>query len=211
MHIKSITRLALLIALSSPSLGAKNGFDTLRLLRPRGHTLDHVVQRRADELISSRVVVRMPQAPPPAPSQSATANLTGSDPSSIDQAQLDATISVACGAALNDIKSVDNDAGILACYNIPFLNTNTGLFEADLRLYQLSPPRAAFVGIQSTDINVQLSYPNAAFSTIPQNKPKAKREVGLESRQDAGQMRELQNYLFVGQVSETLTLANLPE
>ena len=211
MQIKSITCLALLIALSSPSFGAEDPFDALRLLRRRGHTLDDDVQRRADELISSRVVVRMPQAPPVAPSRSATANLTGSDPSRIDQAQLDATISVACSAALGDIKSVANDAGILACYNIPFLNTNTRIFEADLRLYQLSPPRGAFVGIQSTDINVQLSYPNAAFSTIPQNTPNARREVSLESRQAAGQMRELQNYLFVGQISKTLTLAKLQE
>jgi hypothetical protein len=211
MHITSIARLAVLIALSSLSLGAKDPFNALRLLRRRGNTLDDVVHRRADELISSRLVVRMPQSPPPAPSQSVAANLTGSDPSSIDQAQLDATISVACGAALGDVKSVANDAGLLACYNIPFLNTNTGIFEADLRLYQLSPPRGAFVGIQSTDINVQLSYPNAAFSTIPQNTPNARREVDLESRQAAGQMKELQNYLFVGQVSESLTLADLQE
>jgi hypothetical protein len=216
MHIRSITRLALLIALSSLSLGAKDPFDALKHLRRRGDTLDDVVRRRADELISSHLMVRMPQAPPPeapppAPSQSAAANLTGSDLSSIDQAQLDATISVACGAALGDIKSVSNDAGLLACYNIPFLNTNTGVFEADLRLYQLSPPRGDFVGIKSTDINVQLSYPNAGFSTIPQNTPNARREVALETRQDAGQMRELQNFLFVGQVSETLSLAKLQE
>lgn len=211
MHIKSIARLTLLIALSSVSLCAKDAFNALRLLHHRSDTLDDVVYRRADEMIAGHLVVRTPQPPPAAPSQSATSTLTGSDPSSIDQAQMDATISAACSTALGDIKSVSNDAGLLGCYNIPFLNTNTGVFEANLRLYQRSEPKGAFVGVKSAEISVQVSYPNAAFSTIPRSTQNARREVGLETRQDPGNMKELQTFLFVGQVSGTLTLTKLQE
>jgi hypothetical protein len=208
MQTKSLRRLALLIVLSSPVLGTKDAFDALGLLHRRVDGLDDIVHGRADEMTGVRMVARTPQAPPAAPSQSAAANLTGSDPSNIDQAQIDATVSAACNKALGSIQSVPNDAGFLGCYNIPFLNSNTGVFEADLRLYQLYQPSRAFDGVKPTDISVQLSYSNAAFSIIPQN---SKRDSDLEPRLNAGSMDELQNFLFVGQVSSTLTLTKLKE
>jgi hypothetical protein len=211
MRKQIFTQLALLVALASPALSTKDAFDAARLLHRRAGSLDEMVRRRADEMTAVHLVARMPEEAPAVPSQSAAANLTGADPASIDQGQLDATISAACMKALGPIKSVSNDAGFLGCYNIPFLNTNTGVFEADLRLYQRSQPSRAFAGVKATDISVQLSYPNAAFSTIPQGAPKAKRGVDLESRQNAGGMNELQNFLFVGQVTQTLTLSKLKE
>lgn len=211
MRIQSPACLTLLIALTSPSLAIKDAFDALRLLSRQVNTLDEVIYRAADEMTVGRLMARMPQPPPPAPTQSAAANLTGSDPSSIDQAQIGVTVSAACDTALSDIKSVSNDAGLLGCYNIPFLNTNTGVFEADLRLYQLGQPRGAFEGVKATEVSVQVSYPNAAFSTIPQSTRNAKRGVELESRQAPGSITELQNFLFVGQVSGGLTLTKLDE
>ena len=211
MHARSLYRLAILIALNSSAMGSKAAFDVAGLLHRRTETLQDMVDRRADEITDAHVVPRMPQSAPAALTQSATANLTGSDPSSIDQAQMDATISAACNAALGPIKSVSNDAGLLGCYNIPFLNTNTGVFEADLRLYQLYEPKGAFAGVKSTDILVQVSYPNASFSTIPPNAQNAKSRSDLERRQNPGNMNELQNFLFVGQVSKKLSLSKLKE
>lgn len=208
MRTGLLARLALWIALGSPALGASHVFDTARLLHRGVDTLDDMVRRRADEMTAAHVVARMPQAAPAAPAQSAASNLTGSDPSSIDQEQMDTTLSAACTTALGPIKSVSNDAGLLGCYNIPFLNTNTGVFEADLRLYQLSQPSGAFAGVKSTDVSVQLSYPSAAFSTIPQN---SKNGSDLGRRQNSGIMKELQNFLFVGQISNKLTLTKLEE
>lgn len=210
MHSRPLTSLALLIVLISPSGHAKDVLDVMGLLRRRADTLDDMVHRRADDLTAAHVVARMPQGTP-APTQSVAANLTGSDPANIDQAQIDATVSAACGDALASIRSTPNEAGFLGCYNIPFLNSNTRVFEADLRLYQLAKPSGAFAGVEATDVSVQLSYPNAAFSIIPQDPPKEKRDVGTERRQDAGRVDELQNFLFVGQVSNTLTLTKLKE
>ncbi len=211
MHTHLPACLTLLIALYSPALAVTDAFDALRLLSRGVHVLDEMVYRGADEMRMGRLVARMPQPPPAAPTESAASNLSGSDPSNIDPVQIDATISAACSTALGDIKSVSNDAGLLGCYNIPFLNTNTGVFEADLRLYELSQPRGAFEGKKATDVNVQVSYPNAAFSTIPQSMRDTKRGVELESRQAPGSMTELQDFLFVGQISGGLTLAKLTE
>lgn len=210
MRSRPIASLALLIVFISPSGYAKNVLDVMGLLRRRADTLDDMVHQRADDLTAAHVMARTPQEATAA-TQSAAANLTGSDPANIDQAQIDATVSAACGDALASISSTPNEAGFLGCYNIPFLNSNTRVFEADLRLYQLAEPSGAFAGVDATDVSVQLSYPNAAFSIIPQDPPKKKRDVGVKRRQDAGSMDELQNFLFVGQVSNTLTLTKLKE
>jgi hypothetical protein len=211
MHTRTLTHLALLVALSPSCLGVKDALDAARHLHRRVDTLDDMVHRRADEMTALPLVARMPEPAPQAPSQSTAANLSGSDPSNIDQAVLDETLSGACNTALAPMKKSWNDAGFLACYNVPFLNTNTGVFAADLRLYQIAQPTKDFAGIKSTDVSVQLSYPNAAFSTIPQTSQRSKRGSDLKSRQSAGTLTELQNFLFVGQVMRTLTLTKLEE
>lgn len=212
MHTQSFTRLALLMALSLSGFATKNVLDATKVRHRRVEMLDDMVHRRAEGMVEAHLVARMPEPAQLAPRQTIAANLTGSDPANLDQNMLDATISAACKAALGPIKSVDNDAGFLACYNIPFLNTNTGVFEADLRLYQISEPKGAFANIRPTDISVQLSFPNAAFSIIPQTTRKRRRDtVDLETRQSPGAMDELQNFLFVGQVSKDLTISKLEE
>jgi hypothetical protein len=211
MHIQALTCITVLAALASPALGAKGAVDARRHLHRRVDVFDDIARQRAEEMTGVHLVVRIPDPPPAAPSQSASANLTGSDPSNIDQAMIDATLSEACTSALAPIKSVSNDAGFLGCYNIPFLNTNTGVFEADLRLYRASQPKGAFTGLKSTDISVQLSYPNAAFSTLPRSAQNRERGLDLESRQNSADLNQLQNFMFVGQVSNTLTLTKLME
>lgn len=208
MYTRLLTGLALFLALSPPALGAKAEFDALRLLHRRVDRLDDMVQRRAEEMTGGHLLARMPQPPPAGPSPSTAADPTRADPANIDQAQVDATISAACTAALGPISTVSNEAGFLGCYNIPFLSMDTGVFEADLRLYQVSQPSGAFAGVKLTDVNVQVSYPHAAFSTIPRME---KRENDLGAQQNPPPMNELQDFLFVGQVNNTLTLTKLEE
>lgn len=211
MHARVLTYLALLIAVSPQGRGVKDGFDVTSLLHRRVDALEDMVHRRADEVTTGALVARMPELAPQAPGQSTAANLTGSDPSNINQAALDATISTACNDALASIETAWNPAGFLACYNVPFLNTVTGVFSADLRLYQIQRPSADFAGVKATDVSVQLSYPNAAFSEIPQDTPRVERRLDLKARQDSGTLTELQNYLFVGQVVRSLSLTKLEE
>ena len=209
--MKATTVFWLLIASSSLALGRKDGFDVTRVFRSRTESLDDVVHRRADELNSRSIVARIPQAPPPAPSQSVAANLTGADPASIDLGAITEQISIGCNDALGSIKAASNDAGFLGCYNVAFLSTGTGVFQADLRLFQLSPPTGPFSGVQPAEIRVELSYPNAAFSIVPQGAKLVKREVDLEPRQAGGQLDQLQSFWFVGQVNKELALPQLQE
>lgn len=206
MHVKLC--LALLFALGPSALGIKAVFDAARLLDRHVDFFDCMLYRRAEELAIAHIFARMPQSPPAATTQSAGANLGDMYPANLDQAQVDAAISTACTTTLSSIKNATNEAGLLGCYNIPFLKTETGAFGANLRLYQISQPSGAFEGVNLTDISVQLSYPNAAFSTIPQD---AMRQAGLSSPPNTALMNELESFLFLGQVSNTLSLTKLQE
>src|SRR5438045_6121734 len=57
-----------------------------------------------------------------------------------------------------------NPAGMAICYNVPFLDNSTGVFQADLRLYQIAEPTGDFVGIPPQNIHLGLSYVGATVS-----------------------------------------------
>lgn len=212
MHTPSWICFTLLAATISPTLAMKNALEGSRLFGRCKDPFKKMIHRRMEELTDGPLVARMPQTAPPAPSQSAgNANLTGSDPSNIDQTLIDAALSAACDKALDPVRRVPNNAGVLACYNIPFLNTQTGVFESDLRLFQFSPPKGDFKKINPTELSLQLSYPNAAFSTVPKASQRRKREPKATGRDDPLSRTPLETFLFVGQISKTLTLSKLTE
>ena len=90
----------------------------------------------AGELTSAKALLR---AASTSPSSGPPANFNGP--------ATNTTVALACLNELADITDVSNAAGWAACYNVLFLNNQTGIFEADLRLYQVSPPSGAFSGI----------------------------------------------------------------
>ncbi|KAL3960641.1 hypothetical protein ACCO45_005758 [Purpureocillium lilacinum] len=55
----------------------------------------------------------------------------------------DAVTDAACVDALAALTRSTNPSGNCLCYNLPSLDTATGVFEADLRLYRISAPRDA--------------------------------------------------------------------
>ena len=114
---------------------------------------------------------------------------------------------MACTNALSSITTVSNAAGLAACYNILFLNNQTGVFQADLSLYQVSQPSGIFAGIQASDIHPEATFPDAAISV---SSSKAKRD-DLVARQSNNTVSLLQQYTLVGQVNKTLTLTNLAQ
>lgn len=116
---------------------------------------------------------------------------------------LNTTTTIACQEALAAMPNVTNPAGVAACYNLLFLNNITGVFQAELRLYQMQPSSGAFAGIQANSIMVGLDYPDAAISSTT----KTKRAV--EARQDQSAPTELQQFDFFGQIDTTLDLSKL--
>jgi len=95
-----------------------------------------------------------------------------------------------CMASLQNVTLASNPAGIAVCYNIPFLDPATGVFAADLRMYQVSPRVGDWVEVESIDIS--LEYQAAAVQPMDLN---TTREISGESGP-----RILQQFNFLGQV-----------
>jgi len=125
----------------------------------------------------------------------------------IDLEAWDEAANTACRNALRNLKEASNPSGTCVCYNLPLLNNNTGTFEADLRLFQLSEPTGIFAGIPQDQIEVSLTYNGASVTEVKQTS-KAQDTVvpaaALFARQDAnnGDLKLLQSYLFIGQVDQ---------
>jgi len=123
----------------------------------------------------------------------------------------------ACTTALTMLNgTASNPSGMAFCYNLPFLDNSTGIFQADLRLFMISSPSGDFAGIPSSSIQVGVAYVGATVSTINpsdlspsgSNSPSKRNEEGKEKRQAMAPMQS-QSYAFVGQINKNLVTANL--
>ena len=78
--------------------------------------------------------------------------------------------SAACLEALrlddNDDTRSNSPAGISVCYNLPFLDRSTGVFQAELRMYNISTPVDEWQGVVAADIALELSYVAATAQLI---------------------------------------------
>jgi hypothetical protein len=121
----------------------------------------------------------------------------------------------ACTAQLQSLNGVaSNPSGLAVCYNIPDLNNQTGVFEADLRLYMIAAPTGGFAGVASSNVQVGLMYNGATVSAV--NASSLKRRSDLVSliswpRNEEGVQRRqsmmptlVQSYAFVGQINQDL-------
>ncbi|GAO16391.1 hypothetical protein UVI_02049550 [Ustilaginoidea virens] len=84
----------------------------------------------------------------------------------LDYAAWDAATDAACTEVLMALPRSSSPSGSCACYNLPLLDTKTGWFEAELRLYRISEPRAAFADISLENVKVGLRYAGASVSSI---------------------------------------------
>jgi hypothetical protein len=95
----------------------------------------------------------------------------------------DSETEAACQEALARLPAASNPSGTCICYNLPSLDTSTGVFEADLRVYKVSEPSGAFSGIAPQNIQVGLMYAGASVSPVQQETIAQAQRV---RRQDAG-------------------------
>lgn len=117
----------------------------------------------------------------------------------------------ACTDALSHLDQASNPSGTCICYNLPSLDAQTGVFEADLRLFKVSEANGAFSGIPPQNIQIGLSFNGASVSPVSADKiagTTARRDLSLEMPWAGLQKRAvkpqiLQTYLFVGQIDQT--------
>ena len=114
---------------------------------------------------------------------------------------LNSTISAACIDTLSKITSITNDAGMSACYNILEFDSNSGTFQADLRLYQTQQPSGQFTGVPASRMLVNLVYPPSTSFNLLMKRSLTKRQ--------SSPMTELQQYSLQGSFSKTLDFSKL--
>ncbi|KAK3079571.1 hypothetical protein LTS18_004520, partial [Coniosporium uncinatum] len=121
----------------------------------------------------------------------------------------------ACMGSLMNLKGLaSNQAGMAVCYNLPFLDPATGVFEAELRMFNVSPPINEWVGVAPQDIMVTLSYLGATVQKA--NGALQRRAVDdlskLVERQTT-MPQQLKVLTYVGQINSNLrgSQMNLPQ
>jgi len=112
----------------------------------------------------------------------------------------------ACMGSLMNLKGLaSNQAGMAVCYNLPFLDPATGVFEAELRMFNVSPPINEWVGVAPQDIMVTLSYLGATVQKA--NGALQRRAVDdlskLVERQTT-MPQQLKVLTYVGQINSNL-------
>lgn len=150
------------------------------------------LESRMDDYASTVIVSRQ--------TASVSVNSTGT----VNMTAWDAQADAACQATLAKLDQSTNPSGTCTCYNLPALNTATGAFEADLRLYQISAARDTFAGISPDQVQVSLSYNGASVSPVTQTTAAQKLSARVNSN-----VRLLQTYLFVGQIDQTRLVGNM--
>lgn len=130
------------------------------------------------------------------------------DDGEIDMSAWDEETEAACQDSLKRLMIASNPSGACICYNLPSLDTSSGVFEADLRVYRFNEPSGAFQGIPAEDIEVALMYEGATVSPVDDGNISNLSEPGARKRQsqpegeDSPDLPLLQQYSLVGQINK---------
>lgn len=136
------------------------------------------------------------------------------DASGANMAKWEEQTRAACMATLANLNGqASNPSGIAVCYNLPFLDTKTGVFQAELRMYNVSAPINPWLGVTAADVSMTLSYLGATVQNMQGNF--TKRDVGepmvegqlyekTVKRQNINDMKELKVLMYVGRINDNL-------
>jgi hypothetical protein len=145
------------------------------------------------------------------------------DPSMIDLATWNPQTQKACETQLSQLNgNASNPSGLAVCYNLPFFNSTKGVFQAELRMYNISAPRDDWVGVLAADVQMSLSYLGASIQSMNASETVNRRDVITWSRAVGGRLVERQNtnngvpeelktIMFVGRVNDRVEEAVMTE
>lgn len=137
-------------------------------LFPRRHDLGHILQRDSEDLVATLTRRQQDEQDSDAEEDEPQVSTTpaSGDAAMADIAKWEADTSAACDSAMVQLNGqVSNPSGIAVCYNLPFLDNQTGVFLAELRLYNVMEPIDPWRGITPADINLELSYLGATVQS----------------------------------------------
>ncbi|KAI3540152.1 hypothetical protein CABS01_14214 [Colletotrichum abscissum] len=173
------------------------------------------VLERSYEDVANRYIEKRQSSMVDAEWVSRATEVTLNNDGTINMTAWEQETSAKCTDALSHLDQASNPSGTCICYNLPSLNAQTGVFEADLRLFKVSEPNNAFAGIPPQNIQVGLSFNGASVSPVSASKigsSTAKRDLSFEVPWTGLQKRvvtpqALQTYLFVGQIDQSRMVA----
>lgn len=172
----------------------------------RDATTERILRRRAASIVNADYVEKRS-----AVAGSTTANATA----------WESETEAACISALTNL-ATPNESGMAVCYNLPTLDSTTGTFQADMRLYRVADATGQFAGLSADGVQVQLSYNGAMVQPINSNQvakrevhsliswPSTKREDELD-RRAATTPALTQTYAFSGAINSASMTANMTE
>lgn len=182
-------------------------------LLQRSNSVEEGLLRDAEVIAS---LTRRQEASPADTAPLASLTPASGDASRADLDEWEEQTKKACMETLSNLDGqASNPSGIVVCYNVPFLDPKTGVFSAELRMYNVSAPIDPWTGVTAADISMSLSYPGATVQnmngTLPKRdlsySPVREREVSnglLIERQEINTMTELKVLMYVGKVNSNL-------
>ncbi|KAI9816280.1 MAG: hypothetical protein M1827_001882 [Pycnora praestabilis] len=187
--------------------------DLSRLLHYRHRDFTKQHRRDTEDVLE---FIERRQSPSTASESSASAAPQSKVASTSNETVWDAQTESACNATLSALHgNASNPSGMAVCYNLPYLDQTHGVFQADLRLYRISPPTGVWAGIPSQDVSVDITYAGATVAAgtnkrrkrdhYPLSWPPIKREgtKRLGKRQTSSPQM-LQVFNFVGQINSNM-------
>ncbi|ORY18511.1 hypothetical protein BCR34DRAFT_473149 [Clohesyomyces aquaticus] len=179
----------------------------------RGVDFEEQLRRDADSMVAT-VVKRQDTSNTGADPKISTMPQSG-DAAKANLAAWETQTQQACMTALTQLNGqASNPSGIAVCYNLPFLDNVTGIFQAELRMYNISAPIDPWVGVTAADVTMTLSYLGATVQAM--NSTIFKREDvtwppivrdGLLVERQAGSSaapQELKVLNYVGRINSNL-------
>ena len=125
--------------------------------------IDHILSSNTPTA-SSRWQADSPQPSPASSQRRSTMSPRPDAKYAFDEEQFNATTTSTCKDALGSMKSVSNPSGIAACFNVAFLNEETSIFGADVKLYYVSQAHGEFTSTKWEDFNIKLGSRLIEFS-----------------------------------------------
>lgn len=173
----------------------------------RSDDIEHMLRRDADIMAT---LTRRQDANGAQPAPKISTTPASGDAAKADLAKWEEQTKAACGSALTVLNGqASNPSGIAVCYNLPFLDNQTGIFQAELRMYNVSAPIDPWKGVAAAEVSMALSYlgatvqnTNGTFSKRDVSYPPIK-ERSLVERQAAAP-QELKVLMYVGKINSNL-------
>lgn len=183
----------------------------------RGEDLEEVLRRDAG-LLATLTQRQDANAADSAPLASLTP--ASGDASIADLQKWEEETRTACMQTLGKLNGqASNPSGIAVCYNVPFFDNSTGVFQAELRMYNVSAPIDPWQSVTAADVSMTLSYLGATVQAMNMNNTKRDfsearararwSDGSLVERQTISTMTELKTLMYVGKINSNLMGAAL--